>query len=942
MMRNYRWVFILPIVWIAIGVLLHINAPNMEQLVREKGQISVPEGFPSKLKADMLKEHGGATGEAVLVVYHNEKGLTEHELGQIEQKIAEIGEYLGTAKVEQVLTPFDSEEQRELLMSEDGTTALVILMVKMGVTEVTYVRPEIERAVHVEGVSSYFTGSAIIAEDVIISSEEGLAKTEFITVIFVLAILLFVFRSLAAPLVPLITVGASYLVSVSIVAYMIEYMNFPVSNFTQIFIVAVLFGIGTDYCILLLTRFKEELILGKTKVEAMVATYRAVGATVFYSALTGFIGFFAIGFADFDLYRSAVSVAVGIVVLIVALWVWVPAAMLLFGEKLFWPARGKLTTNKSWLWDKLGRLSVYRPGWTIVILALLLVPALLFYRGETSMDTLNEIGNEYDSVMAFEIISEKFSQGQAFPVSVVLENDESWSQQQWLPYIELVSKELVKIDGVKEVRSATRPKGEKLEEFTIPYIVGEVEEGLGEIADGLEEIREALLEIAVELTESQEDMGTAQSDVGELVKGTKELQEGTEQIQEEISKVSEGTKASAAGLAQLNESVAQITTQMRSLTEGGMLPPEMAFAIGSLADGLSEVGGGLAEIQEGLTQLGAGQEQIAIATGDVASGIGEVGSGQGEIGGAFGDIEDAFGELADAMVEIAKGIEEIEDGLGDVRDIFQDIANQQANPLAGFFVPQSVFDDGELDQLWDTFSTPNHRVAKFDVILDIYPYSNEAIDVVNVIEERMAIALKGTSLENNRFSIGGLASVNRDLKTISDEDFNRTATIMLSGIFIVLVLLLRSLVMPLYIMASLIITYIATLSFTEIIFIDLLGHAGISWAVPFFGFVMLMALGVDYSIFLMGRFSENVKDMPLKEALVSAMGQIGTVILSAAIILAGTFGAMMPSGVMSLIEIATLVLFGLLLYAFFMLPLFIPVMVQLFGDKNWWPFKRQM
>ncbi|RXJ04117.1 MMPL family transporter [Anaerobacillus alkaliphilus] len=939
MMRNYRWIYLLPILWIVIGVILHLHAPNMEQLVREKGQISVPEGFPSKIKAEMLEEHGGVTGEAVLVVYHHENGLNEEQYQQIKEKISQIGTDLGTAKVQQVITPFDSDEQKDLLVSEDGTTMLVVLMMKMGVTEVTYVRPEIEKATQVEGVSSYLTGSAVIAEDVIISSEEGLAKTEIITVIFVLGILLFVFRSLAAPLVPLITVGASYLVSVPIVAYLIEYMNFPVSNFTQIFIVAVLFGIGTDYCILLLTRFKEELILGKNRVDAMVTTYKAVGATVFYSALTGFIGFFAIGFADFDLYRSAVSVAVGIVVLIIGLWVWVPTAMLLLGEKLFWPARGKLTSSKSWIWNKLGRFSVYKPGWTIVVLALLLIPALLFHRGATSMDTLNEIGNEYDSVMAFEIISEKFSEGQAFPVSVVLENDEEWSNQEWMPYIELVTQELVKIDGVKEVRSATRPKGERMEEFTLPYLLGEVNDGLYEISDGLEEIREALLEIATELTDGQSDMRTAQQDVGKLVDGTRELQEGAEQIQEEMEKVSSGTQQSVAGLAQLNGSISGIANQMLQLTEGSTLPPELAFAITSLADGLAQVGGGITEIQGGLTEIGAGQQQIATATGEIASGIGDLRTGQDEIGGAFGEIEEAFAELAEGLEEIADGIEEIEEGLAEVQDLFEEIANQKANPLSGFFVPQTLFDNGDLDQLWETYTTPNHLVAKFDVILDVYPYSNEAIEVVNVIEERMQIALKGTPLEENRFSIGGLTSVNRDLKTISDEDFNRTAIVMLSGIFIVLVILLRSLIMPLYIMASLIITYIAAISFTEIIYIDLLGHAGLSWAVPFFGFVMLMALGVDYSIFLMGRFTENMRDMPLKEALVSAMGQIGTVILSAAIILAGTFGAMMPSGVMSLMQIATLVLVGLLLYAFFMLPLFIPVMVQLFGDKNWWPFK---
>ncbi|MCY8471554.1 MMPL family transporter, partial [Bacillus haynesii] len=75
-------------------------------------------------------------------------------------------------------------------------------------------------------------------------------------------------RSAVAPFVPLLAVALSYLVSQSVVAYLVEYADFPLSTFTQIFMVAIMFGIGTDYCILLLSRFKEELAHGKDKIEA--------------------------------------------------------------------------------------------------------------------------------------------------------------------------------------------------------------------------------------------------------------------------------------------------------------------------------------------------------------------------------------------------------------------------------------------------------------------------------------------------------------------------------------------------------------------------------------------------------------------------------------------------------------------------------------------------
>src|SRR5699024_8176202 len=102
------------------------------------------------------------------------------------------------------------------------------------------------------------------------------------------------------------------------------------------------------------------------------------------------------------------------------------------------------------------------------------------------------------------------------------------------------------------------------------------------------------------------------------------------------------------------------------------------------------------------------------------------------------------------------------------------------------------------------------------------------------------------------------------------------------------------------------------------------------WAIPFFGFVMLVALGVDYSIFLMDRFNEY-RDITVKEAILASMKNMGTVIMSAAIILGGTFAAMMPSGVTELLEIATILITGLVIYNALIMPLFIPVMAKMFG-----------
>ena len=230
------------------------------------------------------------------------------------------------------------------------------------------------------------TGAELIDEDVLISSEDGLRKTELIAFFFILIVLLAVFRSVVAPLIPLLTVGVSYVAARFVVAIWADVADFPLSTFTQVFMVAVMFGIGTDYCILLISRFKEELARHEHVADAVVATYRTAGKTVFFSGLAVLVGFTAIGLSEFILYRSAVAVAVGIAVMMLALVTIVPFLMALLGPRLFWPLKSAIEHKPSRLWERAGRFSVRRPLAALLITAAVAITVLLQYEGTVSFN----------------------------------------------------------------------------------------------------------------------------------------------------------------------------------------------------------------------------------------------------------------------------------------------------------------------------------------------------------------------------------------------------------------------------------------------------------------------------------------------------------------------------------------------------------------------------
>ncbi|KOO50560.1 MMPL family transporter [Priestia koreensis] len=1033
-----RWVLLA--VWIVGAVVLSLLAPNMENLVREKGQIGVPSGYSSSLANEILdKKSGENENEAsIVVVYHDKKKLDQQELEQIKHNIEQFKDQKKQLGITEVTTHFEQADLKNQLVSKDNKTILALLTVDMTGKEIGDIRKSLQKVVDKSAVEAHMTGSNLIDEDVVVSSQEGLKKTEIITLVFILAVLIIVFRSVVAPIIPLITVGFTYIISQSIVAYLVDYFDFPLSNFTQIFLVAILFGIGTDYCILLLSRFKEEMVNYEDPLDAIAATYKTAGRTVLFSGLAVLVGFASIGLATFKLYQSASAVAIGVAVLLLALWTVVPFFMVVLGKKLFWPMKGAIGHSQSRLWGWAGNLSIKRPFIVLLILAAVIAPLLWKYDGKLSFNSLDEIGDSYESVKGFNLISDSFGPGESLPAKIVIENDERMDNREYLTIIEKINRELDKVKVVDKVRSATRPVGDDLEDLYVSNQVDELNKGLGQGNDGIVKIRDGLKEASTNLTNSTPQMKEATGNITKLVEGTNGIKTGVTQVQSGLTTIEEGLRKGTlgageakkglqevkknavklanansellkgyqtlqGGLGELSGGYGEIQKNLSSISEGlaaintqmGLLPQKypdvqsnanfmrdygaLQQQVGKLSGGATELnkglqtlntnlqgaskglatantnlskvvqgqqafGAGIDQLITGITQLETGigkaadgQSQIISKLPEMSTGLGKLAEGQKQLQTGVGTFVSKIGELTNGLDQSVTGLTKVSGGLDSATSYLAELAKSQDKDMTGWYLPKDALKNKEFQQILDVYMSTDRKVTTIDVVLKVNPYSNKALTNIQEVEDAVKRGMNDTKLENATFGISGVSSIFADLKQISDADYSKTVTFMLIGIALILIILLRSLIMPAYIIASLLLTYYTSAAMTEVIFVDILGYPGVNWAVPFFGFVLLMALGVDYSIFLMDRFNEYRKHK-VEEAIILSMKNMGTVILSAAIILAGTFAAMLPSGVLSLLQIATLVLTGLLLYALLLLPFFVPSMVKIFGKANWWPF----
>ena len=158
--------------------------------------------------------------------------------------------------------------------------------------------------------------------------------------------------------------------------------------------------------------------------------------------------------------------------------------------------------------------------------------------------------------------------------------------------------------------------------------------------------------------------------------------------------------------------------------------------------------------------------------------------------------------------------------------------------------------------------------------------------------------------------VEGDSAVLLDLQQSSDRDMTRAIIYVLGGVFVVLVLLLRALVSPVYLILTILLSYGATMGVVRLLFVDILGNAGIVWWVPMFMFVMLVALGMDYNIFLIGRVKEEVAANGTRAGTRHALARTGGIITSAGIIMAGTFASMMSGSLLGLLQIGFAVAFG--------------------------------
>ena len=358
---KFRWLVIL--VWVVAAVGVPRALPSLSSVTQGNNANFLPASAPSEHALQLAAPLGASTLTPVPVVAASAQGpLTPADQAWLSKLEHDLGQVPTVAKV------------RDLGHSPDGRAAQlqVLSTVSSGgsgsglTTLVNDMRATISRDGPPPGLAVHLAGAVAINVDQQSKSGSTDSEIQFLSLAFILVLLLLVFRALLAPLVTLIPAFFAVLISGPLVAEAAHH-GLKVSPLAQILLIVLVLGAGTDYGLFLVFRVRENLRGGLDKKQAVIAAVERVGESITFSAATVVAALLSLLFATFEFYSNlGIPLAIGIVVMLLAGLTLLPALLSVFGRAVFWPSKTQAGTGKAGVWGRVAVRIVSRPAATLI------------------------------------------------------------------------------------------------------------------------------------------------------------------------------------------------------------------------------------------------------------------------------------------------------------------------------------------------------------------------------------------------------------------------------------------------------------------------------------------------------------------------------------------------------------------------------------------------
>ena len=457
-------------VWIGVIVTLALVAPPISEVTTNEQEEFLPVGVESVQALEILRnKYPMDDGIPAIAVFHSDDGFDEFELGGIHDYIKFLGSDDLPGVIFDQIPTLDGYSLINAFKSSDGSTFAIPFKVTGSPSDPSFsdsIDAAAAQAQLIGGrvqVDANLTGPATILRDAVKIFQSIDLRITLVTILVVIVIMFFIYRAPGLVFIPLFILVSALMVARFVAALVVDLTGLPLNDQVTSIMSVLLFGVGTNYVLFIVARYREEITNSSDRFRAMESAMRKVGPSIIGSSMTTVVAMFLLIFSTLGSFKTmgpmlAITVSI---MLIVALTV-LPAAIVLMSRLAFWPSRTiasqqNLVTKP--IWEKIGRFVVNRPKTVfLVTTAILLIAITPSFRMVPSFNFIDGFPDDVESKSGYALLKKGFAPGDLSPTSVFIHTPDH-DVIDHSAFIEGLANAIEDNPGVNYVKGMTRPYG---------------------------------------------------------------------------------------------------------------------------------------------------------------------------------------------------------------------------------------------------------------------------------------------------------------------------------------------------------------------------------------------------------------------------------------------------------------------------------------------------
>jgi putative drug exporter of the RND superfamily len=902
-----RWPWAAIGLWVALAAVLSVTFPPLTEMAAKRPVPILPEDAPVLITTRQISEafhqSGSENENVLLVVLTDDNGLNPSDfttyrgladdLRPDTRDIVMMQDFIRTPALRDAVTSKDHKAWY-LPMVLAGGVGTPELHAGFGrVAEI------VKKSVSGSTLTANLTGPAATGDDLMYIGIRDMHVIETAVALMVLVILFVIYRNPFTMMLPLITIGVSLGVAQSIVAGVAE-LGLGVSSQTITLMTTMMAGAGIDYAVFLISRYHDYLRLGMDSDQAVLNALTSIGKVIAGSAATVSITFLGMIFTHLGAFRNVgPALAISIAVALLAAVTFLPALMVLAGRRGWIKPRGDLTTR---FWRRSGIRIVRQPVRHLVgslIVLIILASCATFAR--FNYDDSKTLPHSVESAAGYDTLASHFPLNATIPEYLVVQSPHDLRKPAAVFDLKRMEQRVSQMPDIAAIHGAPVPKATTEEKSGSASSDSWTDSALGNEKS----------------TKSPDDGANSFPNVANLLfsigsTGNASLMPAIPGMPAPAAEADDDTATFVSTVRALGFAMSVDVADIASTVNAAPVTVLDVVAI------TSHDGGALQKINDFAEQLQTVPDAPSIEA--ASQNVRRI-------------VDKASNDLRVLSNDGPADKDRPAVPQHDART-YSDAIKQMTDEIKDL-IKQTGHSGGGLTQALTAFISPDGHTARYLVQTKLNPFATGAMNQIHSITDTAKGAKKDATLKDASISASGVTAMLRDTRAYYDDDIKLIIIMTILIVFSILVAILRAVVAPLYLIATVVISYLSALGVGVIVFQFILGQ-DLTWSIPGLTFIVLVAMGADYNLLLISRLREEAP-RGLRSGIIRTVSSTGGVITAAGVIFAASMFGMLFASISTLVQAGFIIGTGLLLDTFLVRTITVPAIAALVGNANWWP-----